>query len=59
MEGNEGDGQERNIRLSSRTNGVPYIVYKKCPTLLIKLWQLFRVIWRKGTMQFCAERKEL
>ena len=29
-------------------NGIPYIVYKRCPMLLRELWQLFRVIWRKG-----------
>lgn len=25
-------------------HGVPFIAYKKCPTLLGKLWQLYRVI---------------
>ena len=28
-------------------NGIPYKVYKKCPKVLRKVWQLFRVMWRK------------
>ena len=31
-------------------NGIPYKVYKQCPSLLRKLWQLLKVIWRKGTI---------
>ena len=31
-------------------NGIPYKVYKQCPTLLRKLWILFKVIWRKGAI---------
>ena len=31
-------------------NGIPYRVYKQCPSLLKKLWQLLKVIWRKGSV---------
>ena len=31
-------------------NGVTYKIYKKCPQILRKLWSLYRVIWRKGTV---------
>lgn len=29
-------------------NGVPYLVYKRCPKLLHRLWKILRVIWRRG-----------
>lgn len=29
-------------------NGVPYVVYKRCPRLLHRLWKILRVIWRRG-----------
>nr|AAN12398.1 polyprotein [Tetraodon nigroviridis] len=29
-------------------NGVPYLVYKRCPKLLARLWKILRVIWRRG-----------
>ena len=29
-------------------NGVPYIVYKRCPGLLKELWKILRIIWRRG-----------
>lgn len=31
-------------------NGVPYLVYKRCPKLLHRLWKILRVIWRRGTV---------
>lgn len=39
---------------AARTNsapgpsGVPYVVYKRCPRLLKRLWKLIKVIWRRG-----------
>ena len=29
-------------------SGVPYTVYKRCPGILLKLWELTKVIWRRG-----------
>ncbi|XP_075304756.1 retrovirus-related Pol polyprotein from type-1 retrotransposable element R2 [Odontesthes bonariensis] len=29
-------------------SGVPYVVYKRCPRLLKRLWTILRVIWRRG-----------
>lgn len=29
-------------------SGVPYVVYKRCPRLLKRLWKLIKVIWRRG-----------
>lgn len=29
-------------------NGVPYLVYKRCPKLLHRLWKILRAIWRRG-----------
>ncbi|XP_063050108.1 uncharacterized protein LOC134444859 [Engraulis encrasicolus] len=29
-------------------SGVPYVVYKRCPRLLRRLWTILRVIWRRG-----------
>ncbi|XP_052271350.1 uncharacterized protein LOC127872054 [Dreissena polymorpha] len=29
-------------------NGIPYKVYKMCPKLLRRLWNLLKVVWRKG-----------
>ncbi|XP_073731592.1 uncharacterized protein [Misgurnus anguillicaudatus] len=29
-------------------SGVPYVVYKRCPRLLERLWKLIKVIWRRG-----------
>lgn len=46
-------------------HGVPFIAYKKCPTLLGKLWQLYRVIRGKdytGKMQrgiLCRNKRTL
>ena len=31
-----------------RPNKMPYNVYKMCPLLLRRLWNLLKVIWRKG-----------
>jgi hypothetical protein len=31
-------------------NGVPYKVYKNCPKLVIRLWKLLRILWRRGYM---------
>lgn len=29
-------------------SGVPYRVYKQCPKLLVRLWKIMKVIWRRG-----------
>lgn len=29
-------------------SGVPYVVYKRCPKLLKRLWTILKVIWRRG-----------
>ena len=29
-------------------NGLPYKVYKNCPTLLHRLWCLLKIVWKKG-----------
>lgn len=29
-------------------SGVPYVVYKRCPKLLQRLWRILKVIWRNG-----------
>ena len=29
-------------------SGVPYGVYKRCPSLLLLLWKIIKVIWRRG-----------
>ncbi|XP_076860736.1 uncharacterized protein LOC143513938 [Brachyhypopomus gauderio] len=29
-------------------SGVPYKVYKHCPRLLVRLWRLIKVVWRRG-----------
>ncbi|TWW79888.1 hypothetical protein D4764_10G0009180 [Takifugu flavidus] len=29
-------------------SGVPYRVYKQCPKLLVRLWKIRKVIWRRG-----------
>lgn len=29
-------------------SGVSYVVYKRCPRLLKRLWKLIKVIWRRG-----------
>ena len=39
-------------------NGIPCKVYKKCPKVLRKVWQLFRVMWRKGTIPSCWKEAE-
>ncbi|XP_075313231.1 uncharacterized protein LOC142373743 [Odontesthes bonariensis] len=31
-------------------NGVPYLVYKRCPKLLSRLWKILKAIWRRGTV---------
>jgi hypothetical protein len=31
-------------------NGIPYKVYKNCPSLTRRLWKLIRVVWRRGKM---------
>ncbi|XP_060603696.1 uncharacterized protein LOC132756599 [Ruditapes philippinarum] len=45
----------RKARASSAPgpNGVPYKVYKNCPKILLQLWRLMKVIWRKG--ELCRE----
>ncbi|KAJ8349798.1 hypothetical protein SKAU_G00249280 [Synaphobranchus kaupii] len=30
------------------TNGVPFLVYKRCPKLTHRQWKILRVIWRRG-----------
>ena len=39
-------------------SGIPYKVYKKCPRLLRKLWQLIKIIWKKGTIPEDWQRAE-
>ncbi|CAC5381066.1 unnamed protein product [Mytilus coruscus] len=39
-------------------SGVPYKVYKKCPKILRKLWQLFRTLWKKGTIPESWQKAE-
>ena len=34
-------------------NGIPYRVYKNCPKLQHRLFQIIRVVWRKGRMAKC------
>ncbi|XP_052218246.1 uncharacterized protein LOC127835860 [Dreissena polymorpha] len=45
----------RKARASSAPgpNGVPYRVYKNCPKILLRLWKLIKVVWRKG--ELCRE----
>ncbi|KAJ8360173.1 hypothetical protein SKAU_G00166980 [Synaphobranchus kaupii] len=40
----------RSARTSSAPgpSGVPYMVYKRCPRLLYRLWRILKVIWRRG-----------
>ena len=38
--------------------GIPCFVYKRCPMLLRKIWQLFRVIWRKEIIPKCWKEAE-
>ena len=42
----------RNARYKSSPgpSGIPYLVYKRCPLLLRRLWKLLRVVWRKGVL---------
>ena len=42
----------RNARSKSSPgpSGIPYLVYKRCPLLLRRLWKLLRVVWRKGVL---------
>ncbi|CAC5381747.1 unnamed protein product [Mytilus coruscus] len=39
-------------------SGVPYKVYKKCPKILRKLWQLFRTLWKKGIIPESWQKAE-
>ena len=39
-------------------SGIPYKVYKKCPNFLRRLWQLLKVVWRKGTVPDCWKQAE-
>ena len=39
-------------------SGIPYKVYKKCPTLTRKLWQLLRKVWHKGNIPNGWKRAE-
>ncbi|XP_052256427.1 uncharacterized protein LOC127861786 [Dreissena polymorpha] len=45
----------RKARASSAPgpNRVPYRVYKNCPKILIRLWKLIKVVWRKE--ELCRE----
>ena len=39
-------------------NGVPYIVYKRCDGLLVLLWKITKVLWRRRRMaaaDMCSE----
>ena len=42
----------RKARASSAPggNGIPYLLYKRCPEVLRILWGLLRVAWRKGVV---------
>ncbi|VDI22184.1 Hypothetical predicted protein [Mytilus galloprovincialis] len=55
-------GGERTGHLHCRSapgySGVPYKVYKKCPKILRKLWQLFRSLWKKGTIPESWQKAE-
>ena len=31
-------------------SGIPYLVSKRCPALLRRLWKLLKVLWKKGTL---------
>lgn len=31
-------------------SGVPYKVYKQCPKLLVRLWKILKVIWRRESV---------
>ena len=39
-------------------NGIPYKVYKMCPKLLRRLWNLLKVVWRKGKVPDCWQQAE-
>ena len=39
-------------------NGLMYKVYKKCPKLLVRLWKLLKVVWRKGVIPSCWQITE-
>jgi len=39
-------------------SGIPYRVYKNCPKLLKKLWNLIKFVWRKGTVPDCWKKAE-
>ena len=39
-------------------NGLMYKVYKKCPKLLVRLWKLLKVVWRKGVIASCWQIAE-
>ncbi|XP_021365777.1 uncharacterized protein LOC110458420 [Mizuhopecten yessoensis] len=39
-------------------SGIPYKVYKKCPRLLRRLWQLLRKVWKKGKIPPCWQKAE-
>jgi hypothetical protein len=36
-----------------RPSGIHFKVYKNCPKLLKKLWNLIKIVWRKGTVSYC------
>ncbi|XP_021349432.1 uncharacterized protein LOC110466448 [Mizuhopecten yessoensis] len=39
-------------------SGITYRVYKKCPRLLRRLWQLICKVWKKGTIPACWKKAE-
>ena len=47
-------GEVKDVVKKARTasapgpNAIPYKVYKMCPLLLMRLWRLLKVVWRKG-----------
>ncbi|KAJ8010015.1 hypothetical protein DPEC_G00070580 [Dallia pectoralis] len=47
----------RKARASSapRPSGTSYKVYKNCPKLLLRLWKILRVIWRRGRTRNSGE----
>ena len=39
-------------------SGIPYKVYKNCPSLLKLLWQMLRAVWKKGKIPKLWKRAE-
>lgn len=48
MERSEKTVQKARSEYAPSPNGIPYRVYKMCPKLLRRLWNLMRIVWRKN-----------